>query len=149
MPYGELNCTKCGEIKPESEFSRESRNVSRNFRRSDCKACVYIRQKKRSQEPGVKEHRTKTRRVWSRLNKYGFTPGMYEERLEQQGNVCAICKVDTPGGKGQFHADHDHNTKQPRGVLCHNCNVALGNFKDNPEILQSAIEYLKKYSEVK
>jgi hypothetical protein len=34
-------------------------------------------------------------------------------------------------------------------VLCHNCNVALGNFKDNSEILQAAIEYLNKYSEVK
>jgi hypothetical protein len=73
---------------------------------------------------------------------------MYEERLEEQGNVCAICKTDTPGGRGQFHADHNHDTNQPRGVLCHNCNVALGNFQDNPEILQAAIEYLKKYSEV-
>jgi hypothetical protein len=33
-------------------------------------------------------------------------------------------------------------------VLCHNCNVALGNFQDNPEILRAAIEYLKRYSEV-
>jgi hypothetical protein len=32
--------------------------------------------------------------------------------------------------------------------LCHNCNVALGNFQDNQEILRAAIEYLNKYSEV-
>jgi hypothetical protein len=69
--------------------------------------------------------------------------------LKEQGGVCAICSTDTPGGRGQFHADHDHNTNQPRGVLCHNCNVALGNFKDNPELLQKAIEYLNKHSEVK
>ncbi len=50
--------------------------------------------------------------------------------------------------RGQFHADHNHSTNEPRGVLCHNCNVALGNFKDNPELLQKAIVYLNKYSEV-
>jgi len=153
MPYGSdeltLNCTKCGEIKPESEFSRESKNTRRNFRRTDCKSCVYTRQKKRAAEPGVREHRTKTRRVWSRLNKYGFTPGLYEQRLEEQGNACAICKTKEPGGRGQFHADHDHKTGRPRGVLCHSCNVSLGGFKDNLEALAAAIEYLKKYSEDK
>lgn len=153
MAYGSgeltLNCTKCGEIKPESEFSRESKNTRRNFRRTDCKNCVYERQKIHSSKPEVREHRAKTRRVWSRLNKYGFTPGLYEQRLEEQGNACAICKTQEPGGRGQFHADHDHKTGKPRGVLCHSCNVSLGGFKDNLEALVAAIEYLKKYSEDK
>lgn len=153
MAYGSdqlmLNCTKCKEIKHESEFYAEPRNTKRNGKRTQCKACDYIKNVNYRNKPGSKEKQAKTRRVWSRLNRYGFTPGMYEERLEEQGNVCAICKTDTPGGRGQFHADHDHDTNQPRGVLCHNCNVALGNFKDNPEILQAAIEYLNKYSENK
>jgi hypothetical protein len=79
---------------------------------------------------------------------FNFSPDLFNERLNEQGDVCAICKTDTPGGKGTFHADHDHETSQPRGVLCHNCNVGLGNLKDSPEILQAAIDYLKKYSEV-
>jgi len=73
---------------------------------------------------------------------------LYEERLADQGNLCAICGTDTPGGKGQFHADHDHETNQPRGVLCHNCNIALGNFRDNPEILRAAVEYLERWHNV-
>jgi hypothetical protein len=152
MPYGEvleLKCSRCNEIKSETEFSRESKNTSRNLRRYDCKSCVRARQNVYTKKPEVKAHRTKTRRVWNRFNTSGFTPDMYEERLKEQGYVCAICKTDTPGGKGQFHADHDHNTLQPRGVLCHNCNVGLGNLKDNPAILQAAIDYLKKYLEVK
>ena len=85
-----------------------------------------------------------------RRAKHRFFPQeLFDKVFEEQGNVCAICKSPTPGGKGEFHADHNHETSQPRGVLCHNCNVALGNFKDNPEILKAAIEYLKKYSEAK
>jgi hypothetical protein len=144
----ELNCTKCGEIKHESEFYSAPKNTRRNGKRTSCRSCEYIRNVNYRNKLGSKEKQANTRRIWSRLNKYGFTPGMYEKRLEEQGNVCAICKTDTPGGRGQFHADHNHNTSQPRGVLCHNCNIALGNFKDNPEILQAAIEYLNKYLEV-
>jgi hypothetical protein len=149
MPYGELLCTKCNISKPESEFYSEPRNTKRNGKRTQCKACDYLKNVNYRNKPGAKEKQAETRRIWSRLNRYNFTPGMYEERLKEQGNTCAICKTDTPGGRGQFHADHNHKTETPRGVLCHNCNVALGNFKDNPEFLQRAIEYLNKYSEVK
>jgi hypothetical protein len=100
-------------------------------------------------KPENKIRATKTRRSWARKTKYNFPQELYDERLDDQGGVCAICSTNSPGGRGQFHADHDHQTNQPRGVLCHNCNVALGNFKDSPELLQKAIVYLSKYSEVK
>lgn len=148
-PYGDdiLTCNKCNESKPKSDFYKES-GIARGYRHT-CKICDAPRYKNYINKPGKKEKRNQTRRAWNRARLYNFPPELYEERFAAQGNVCAICGTDTPGGKGQFHADHDHETNQPRGVLCHNCNVALGNFKDNPEILQAAIEYLKKYSEVK
>jgi hypothetical protein len=99
-------------------------------------------------KPENKLKATTTRRSWARKTKYNFPQELYDERLDDQGGVCAICGTDSPGGRGQFHADHNHQTNQPRGVLCHNCNVALGNFKDNPELLEKAIVYLSKYSEV-
>jgi len=39
--------------------------------------------------------------------------------------------------------DHDHKTGDIRGMLCHNCNRALGLFKDSVVNLKSAIEYLE------
>ncbi len=141
-----LLCTKCGETKPISDFYKES-GIARGYRYA-CKECESPRFKKYVDKPGIREKRNKTRRAWNRARLYNFPAELYELRLQEQGNTCAICGTNTPGGKGEFHADHDHETNQPRGVLCHNCNVALGNFQDNPEILRAAIEYLEKYSEV-
>lgn len=78
---------------------------------------------------------------------YGITLEVYERMLEEQGGLCAIC-----GGEGfvmkeshtmKLAVDHCHSTGAVRGLLCHNCNRALGLFKDNPAHLAKAISYLK------
>jgi len=68
----------------------------------------------------------------------------YKQMLHEQNYKCAICNTETSSGKGSFHVDHCHTTGKIRGLLCHYCNVGLGNFKDNSEILKKAIKYLKK-----
>lgn len=73
---------------------------------------------------------------------YGVTPEQYAALLEQQDNRCAICRTDTPGGKGGWHVDHDHDTKAVRGLLCHNCNLMLGHAQDNADTLRAALAYL-------
>jgi hypothetical protein len=148
-PYGDdiLTCNKCNQDKPKSRFYKES-SIARGYRYS-CKECDASRFKKYINKPGKKELRNNNRRKWNRTRFYNFPSELYDQRLAEQGNICAICGTDKPGGRGTFHADHSHETNQPRGVLCHNCNIALGNFQDNPEILRAAIEYLNKYSEVK
>ncbi len=72
-----------------------------------------------------------------------MTPSEFEARLASQGGGCAICGTKTPGGRGRFVVDHDHKTGVVRGLLCNLCNPALGLFKDNPSLLESAIRYLK------
>ena len=146
-PYGELDCNKCKKTLPVSYFYRES-SIVRGYRYA-CKKCEAPRFNNYRNTPGVKKRIAENKRRWNRARMYNFPPELYDQRLAEQGNVCAICGTNTPGGRGEFHADHNHETNPPRGVLCHNCNVALGNFQDNPEILQSAIDYLNKYSEVK
>lgn len=146
MPYGDdLQCNKCNEFKPVSSFFKEA-SSKRGYRYA-CKDCEAPRFKKYRKDNQVKV--SATRLKWRRTTAYNFPPELFDERFNEQGQACAICKSPDAGGRGAFHADHDHDSSQPRGVLCHNCNVALGNFKDNPEILQAAIEYLNKYSEVK
>ena len=67
----------------------------------------------------------------------------YENLFKSQEGKCAICGTEKPSNKkGNFPVDHDTKTGKIRGLLCHNCNVGLGNFRDDPSLLRSAIDYL-------
>lgn len=77
-------------------------------------------------------------------SKYGITFNDYESILFNQNNSCKICLTTKPGSRiNRFHVDHCHITGIVRGLLCENCNVALGKFKDNPEFLRKAASYLE------
>jgi len=78
-----------------------------------------------------------------RLAKYGITPLHYDMFLASQENKCAICKADSAGARN-WHIDHCHRTKKVRGLLCHHCNLMLGNARDSWEILSNAMYYLVK-----
>lgn len=58
--------------------------------------------------------------------------------------TCPICKKTTiPGLTSKVVCDHNHKTGHPRAWICDSCNTGLGRFKDNIELLESAIQYLK------
>jgi len=78
--------------------------------------------------------------------KYGLTPSEADLLLIEQGGTCAICKKAHWNGKAPF-IDHDHKTEKVRGVLCNSCNMALGFLRDNIEIAQGVVEYLKKFNQ--
>lgn len=84
----------------------------------------------------------RTNQLKALLKKFGFTLDQYYTILTKQNYCCAICLGSEVGGKGRWHIDHDHLTGKFRGLLCHNCNIALGNFKDSVTILKNAINYL-------
>ena len=68
-------------------------------------------------------------------------------RLElhaRQGGKCAICGTQYVLGLKRLALDHCHETGRIRGLLCGSCNRGLGLFRDNPERLRKAIEYLGK-----
>ncbi len=46
--------------------------------------------------------------------------------------------------EGKLCIDHDHATKKPRGLLCHNCNTALGLLKDDVQRLENLSQYLER-----
>ena len=65
--------------------------------------------------------------------------------IKTHSGLCDICGLDNSGSSGRRLAiDHDHKTGTVRGMLCQKCNVGLGNFNDNPELLAKAIRYIKK-----
>lgn len=43
-----------------------------------------------------------------------------------------------------WRLDHCHETGEFRGWLCHNCNIGLGRFYDDPDLLMKAISYIQK-----
>lgn len=59
--------------------------------------------------------------------------------LEEQGNECPICGRDEP-----TCVDHSHRTGRVRGILCRQCNAGLGQFRDDPTLIEAAIAYLEK-----
>lgn len=72
---------------------------------------------------------------------YKITPDDYRRILEAQGRVCAICAC--PPGEKLLHIDHNHETGVVRGLLCRDCNLAIGHFKENEEAMKNAVEYLR------
>lgn len=83
-------------------------------------------------------------------NKYNLSPEETEAMLRSQGNACAVCvtkfgeeKIKTP------RVDHDHSTGHVRGLLCHNCNVAIGLMDDQPRFFDLAAQYLRSRSSVR
>jgi len=82
------------------------------------------------------------------LRKYGLTPDSYAKLIEEQDNRCAICQqpetvLGTGGEIKNLAIDHNHETGQTRGLLCNNCNRALGLFQDSAELLERAIKYVR------
>lgn len=81
--------------------------------------------------------------------KYGIDLDEYRAKLLAQNGVCAICSLpETKAVNGSvisLSVDHDHSTGVPRGLLCNNCNRALGLFGDNPQTLTAAVAYLSAH----
>jgi len=74
-----------------------------------------------------------------RARSHGLSLQDYRAMLERQGKVCGICK--TPGKP--LCVDHCHATGKVRGLLCRDCNLGLGNYKDNPVFTRAATAYLE------
>jgi len=87
--------------------------------------------------------------------RYGITEEKYKQMLIEQNYTCKICgqvsdKCQTQPDKNQtqpdkpLYVDHCHLTKAVRGLLCHQCNIALGHMKDDPVRLERAAHYIRR-----
>lgn len=108
-----------------------------------------IRQKN-SLEKYHKDRRPTSNRRLKRL--FGLTQDEYDHMEKEQDYKCAICKQpetlkdNKQLGIRKLAVDHCHDTKEIRGLLCFNCNIGIGKFKDSIQELEKAILYLKKYT---
>ena len=116
--------------------------------KSHCNTCLYKRHKSWTElnQHRVAEYREKD--PWTlakRCARRGITPEQLVDRYERQEGCCAICTI--PIKLMDSAIDHNHETGEFRGVLCKQCNRALGMFKDSPTILRSAVEYLNAFGD--
>jgi hypothetical protein len=108
-----------------------------------CKSCSTARTRVWAAEHPEEWERHR-RRSWLG-RKYGITPEEYDERLAEQGGVCAICRRPPEDPRGyKMHVDHCHQSGDVRGILCGSCNRGLGNFGDDADRLLAAVEYLRR-----
>lgn len=93
-----------------------------------------------------KNHNSKKHSDAQRDAKYRFFYGIsledYNKLFAEQNGCCKICKTHQNEFKKKLHVDHNHKTGEVRGLLCHNCNLAIGRLKEDPAIVKSVLEYL-------
>lgn len=115
-----FNCPTCGTPKTDETTDRRSKGSHRFA--AYCRACEKVNM------------------IYRHLkSRHGITKEQWHTMYAEQDGKCAICHLPS-----KLMLDHCHTTNTIRGLLCHQCNLGLGHFKDNQELLQAAISYLQK-----
>lgn len=133
----DYTCSACHEAKRGTEF-----RWSLYKRDSYCKPCRRAKDRERYKNSNgagkdkVFHH--------SLLRLYGITLEQYNAMAAEQGHLCALCG-EKPETDRRMHVDHDHATGKIRALLCHHCNLLLGNAKDSTDRLRLAIAYLERH----
>lgn len=170
---GYLRCKLCmresekRRKRPDDHYEKYSKIKSREWRQKNASLVNERVKEDRLKDPEkYREYDRKQRRedleghrYRDVLTKHKISHEDYSELLAFYNNLCAICNSPetklsrTPGNICRLAIDHCHKCENDgikgvlaiRGLLCHSCNTAIGKFKDNPNLLQSAIDYLKKH----
>ena len=148
LETGYKRCFRCGERKLLSDFFRYKRN--RDGRRSECKTCSSITDKRHYQKHGEAirqkarefnktEHRRVYKREYERKRARERDASIETSTGRPKPSACEAC-----GAVGPVHYEHDHRSGRFRGWLCIRCNCAIGNAKDDPSILRRLADYLDR-----
>lgn len=117
----EVQARRTQRIKTDPEFSKKVKEWQRKSR----------------QKPESKaKHRDSTLR-----REFGISLKEYNSMLETQHRVCAICEQKCDIALS-LAVDHCHTSGKVRGLLCSRCNTGLGLFRDAPQLLEKAKQYL-------
>ena len=137
---GNRICKVCNQAKSIDQYNftkptNKAGHATYSFACTDC-SDMYVKQK---------QLKITTYNIHSgdnrRRRKYGMEPDEFIQMMKNQNGLCAICSEEPERG---LVVDHNHSTGIVRGLLCHQCNTAIGLLKDNHIILAKATEYLKQ-----
>jgi hypothetical protein len=135
-------CVSCGE-----EFAagkRTDKTCSTTCRTAYNESLKRVNGTRARQRNRFRSQHPEYMRNYNLVRKFGITLEQYNEMLEAQGGVCAVCHKPPKVGAKAHAVDHDHKTGEIFGLLCFGCNHRLiGRIRD-PVLFQRAGEYLKK-----
>jgi len=119
-------CNVCHKLKNTTDFAKnQNAKNNRSVRRPSCKDCRI-----KMEGVGV-----------SREDKLKW----FKEKPTNEPFECPICKKRTIASvTSKVVLEHNHLTGKAGGWICDSCNTGLGRFKDDIELLKSAIEFIKK-----
>lgn len=142
------DCKKCFE-KYRKKYFQENPNKRREYHkkwRDKNKEYVINKAKKYKKRNPIKI-KFLNQRYWLK-KAFNLTIEDYNNLLKNQGNKCAICKTKfkklTEQNIDRLCIDHNHKTEQIRGLLCTQCNLAIGNLKEKIQYFKNAIKYLQE-----
>lgn len=139
-------CCKCKQFLPVSEFHK-CKNEKSGLQ-TWCKSCRKGWKHEERKEYFKKRYHENRESYLDNTYKrfYGISLEEYNQILQEQDGGCAICGIKECATGRRLAVDHNHETGQVRGIPCSACNQSLGKFKEDINILKSAISYLEKYS---
>ena len=105
-----------------------------------CLAAVERRKLKLKNDPEYKKKRSDSARHNQLKRLYGMTLVDRDKIIESQNNMCPLCDLKSPK---KWCVDHCHSSKKFRGVICDNCNKAIGHIRDNPTVAIRIAKYLE------
>jgi len=130
-------CTKCGEEYPATAEFFHRNKTGKYGLTSQCKECRR-EYNKEDYENNPEKHKEKN------LKRFGISLDDYNRMFLEQEGRCAICGRHQVELNRSLDVDHDHETKEVRGLLCSNCNTAIGLLKHDVLIVINTIKYLEE-----
>jgi hypothetical protein len=136
----------CKVAKPPESFYWTSRRKGTRARHSRCIDCRRAQFNAWAKTPAGRARK----RAGILRREFGLTPFEYAAMELAQGGCCAICgmaetKLHHTGTPLRLSIDHEHGSGRVRALLCSACNVGLGSFRDDSNLLTAAAIYLQKH----
>jgi protein-arginine kinase activator protein McsA len=140
LPKGYKKCRDCGKTDQKEQFPPNRMLCVECYRKfqndkRDRRGFIYNKNRRDKYHQNPYKYKSKSKQA-----KYGITQEEFDKMKESVNNACEICKSQNV----TLCLDHDHNTNKIRGIICHKCNLGLGNLRDSYEIVKSAADYLNK-----
>jgi hypothetical protein len=143
-------CKKCMTDKVlEYRGGRKLKPIKRNDTHKECRLCGEMKIILGNKNAYCDDCMSKKNYERNIKLRFHMSLDEYQNMLVKQNGLCFICQ-ENPEGR-RLSIDHDHSCcpgqytcgKCIRSLVCHRCNMVLGQIKDDVSILKSMINYLQ------